>query len=243
MRILCIGNSFSQDAARYLHQIAASDGAEIEVWNLYIGGCPLERHWSNMENRLADYLLEINGVSKGNYVDAQTMLERNDWDFVTLQQVSQSSVDYGTYQPALNRVNDFVREKAPAAKRLIHQTWAYAPDSPRLTEELGYHARQEMFRDLERAYQRAADAIKADGIIPSGAVFEAMQDQTDARMYRDGFHASLGIGRYVLGLLWYGYLTGRPVRNVSFETLYEPVSAAGLEQARQVVSQVLERLK
>ena len=171
------------------------------------------------------------------------MLERNDWDFVTLQQVSQSSVDYGTYQPALNRVNDFVREKAPAAKRLIHQTWAYAPDSPRLTEELGYHARQEMFRDLERAYQRAADAIKADGIIPSGAVFEAMQDQTDARMYRDGFHASLGIGRYVLGLLWYGYLTGRPVRNVSFETLDEPVSAAGLEQARQVVSQVLERLK
>ena len=37
-KILCIGNSFSQDATRYLEAIA--DG-ELFVRNCYIGGCSL----------------------------------------------------------------------------------------------------------------------------------------------------------------------------------------------------------
>ena len=45
VRILAIGNSFSQDATHYLHQIAASDNVEMKVVNLYIGGCSLEQHW------------------------------------------------------------------------------------------------------------------------------------------------------------------------------------------------------
>ena len=43
--VLAIGNSFSQDATHYLHQIAASDNVEMKVVNLYIGGCSLEQHW------------------------------------------------------------------------------------------------------------------------------------------------------------------------------------------------------
>lgn len=44
MKILAIGNSFSQDATRYLQDIAASAGENLFVRNLYIGGCSLEMH-------------------------------------------------------------------------------------------------------------------------------------------------------------------------------------------------------
>ena len=43
-KILAIGNSFSRNACRHVHQIAASGGVELTVVNLYIGGCSLARH-------------------------------------------------------------------------------------------------------------------------------------------------------------------------------------------------------
>lgn len=39
IKILAIGNSFSQDATHYLHQIGEADNIELKVVNLYIGGC------------------------------------------------------------------------------------------------------------------------------------------------------------------------------------------------------------
>ncbi len=52
MKILSIGNSFSQDAHRYLYEIAKKDGVDVKPVNLYIGGCSLRTHYINMlENK------------------------------------------------------------------------------------------------------------------------------------------------------------------------------------------------
>ena len=48
MKILAIGNSFSEDATTYLHQIGEAAGVKNQIVNLYIGGCPLETHWENI---------------------------------------------------------------------------------------------------------------------------------------------------------------------------------------------------
>ena len=239
MKVLCIGNSFSQDATRYLHQIAEAAGENIEVYNLYIGGCSLERHWNNIENSLAEYLLEVNGKSTEEYVSSEMMLRRENWDIVTLQQVSQCSVDYDTYQPYIEKIDAFVRKQAPGAKRFLHQTWAYAKDSPRLTEELKYHTQEEMYQDLYAAYEKAYWTIQADGMIPSGKVFREIQRKTQIDMYRDGFHASFGIGRYVLGLTWYGYLAGVSVKDIPSVSLDEPAENEDLQQAAEVIDDVL----
>ena len=46
IKILAIGNSFSQDAIeQYLWNIAQADSIDIVVGNLYFGGCSLEQHW------------------------------------------------------------------------------------------------------------------------------------------------------------------------------------------------------
>ena len=68
MRILAIGNSFSQDATRYLHQIARADGQKLSVVSLYYGGCTLDRHYRYMLSEENAYELVYNGHSTGFFV-------------------------------------------------------------------------------------------------------------------------------------------------------------------------------
>ena len=67
IRILAIGNSFSEDATCYLHGIAQAAGVEVQVLNLYIGGCPLEKHWRNIETKQEPYQYQENGVLTDRY--------------------------------------------------------------------------------------------------------------------------------------------------------------------------------
>ena len=67
IQVLSIGNSFSQDAQRYLHDVAKSEGVALETVNLYIGGCSLERHYRNMKGDYREYSLEMNGHTAGGF--------------------------------------------------------------------------------------------------------------------------------------------------------------------------------
>ena len=232
MKLLCIGNSFSQDATRYLHQIAAAGGEEITAVNLYIGGCSLSRHYENMTGDKKEYSFEQNGEATGFFVTLKEALESNDWDAVTLQQVSQESPRFETYEPYLSALCGYVREKAPRAKILIHQTWAYEEGSERLCEEMGYRHQEDMFREAALAYEKAAQTIHADGIIPSGEAFQNLLAMGAQKIHRDTFHASLGLGRYTLGLLWYECLTGKNPEENGFITLDEPISADEIRMAK-----------
>lgn len=239
MNILSVGNSFSHDAQRYLHKIAEADGAELNTFNLFIGGCSLSRHYRNMLSDERAYTLEMNGESTGFSVSLKEALLNRDWDIITIQQVSNESPYYDTYQPYLDSIAEYIRHCAPKAKLAIHQTWAYEQDSYRLTTELGYKHHTDMFNDIKKSYIKAAEAINASFIIPSGELFERMIDAGTEKMHRDTFHASLGIGRYALGLLWYAILTGNDISdNIFFET-DEPVTPQQITIAKKCVTEVL----
>ena len=85
MNILSIGNSFSQDAQRYLHRIAKADGFEMNTFNLYIGGCQLWKHYRNMLSGERIYELEMNGEATGFFVSLKEALLNRRWDVVTVQ--------------------------------------------------------------------------------------------------------------------------------------------------------------
>ena len=56
LKILAIGNSFSEDATEYIPMIARDLGIKnITVGNMYIGGCTIEKHASNARNNEAAY--------------------------------------------------------------------------------------------------------------------------------------------------------------------------------------------
>ena len=233
MKVLAIGNSFSNDAMRYLHDIAKADGENVKAVNLFIGGCPLSRHYVNMHNDAADYDFEYNGERTGIKVSIRQALQSDIWDVVMLQQVSSQSVDYETYQPYLDALAEYVHIHAPKSKIMLHQTWAYEQNSARLTEELGYKSQNDMFADLKSAYKQAAKALGEAEIIPCGETFQKLIDAGAVRLHRDTFHASLGLGRLALGYVWYEMLTGKSCIGNRFADTDEPVTVQEKEKAQE----------
>ena len=240
MKILAIGNSFSQDATRYLHRLARAAGEKLTVVNLYIGGCSLERHFRNMHTEERAYELQINGECSGFKVSLKEALLNRAWDVVTLQQASPYSLKYESYQPYLNELSAYVKKLCPGAKQVIHQTWAYEKDSERLTVQMGYELPEQMTADLVVAYKRAAADIGADAVIPSGELMAKMLENGMEKVHRDTYHASLGAGRYALALLWYAVLTGKPFTDDAFDDFDVPVSAKEREIVLRSVDEILK---
>lgn len=231
MKILSIGNSFSQDAQRYLHRLAKHEGVEMKTVNLFIPGCPLRTHYLNMLDDMAAYDFQFNGESSGLKVSIRQALRSDSWDYVTLQQASGQSARYETYTPYLEAVADYVKKYCPHAKLLIHQTWAYEFNSEKLAKQNKYASDTEMFEAVEQAYNKAAEAISAHGIIPSGKAMLTASHTGIEKIHRDTYHASLGAGRYLLALVWFKYLTGRDITENRFNDFDVPVT----EEERRIV--------
>ncbi|MBQ4054145.1 MAG: DUF4886 domain-containing protein [Clostridia bacterium] len=241
MNILSIGNSFSHDPHAYLHTIAEADGYDLTCFNLFVGGNVLANAYRNSlsDDRIFD--IEMNGCPVGFKASLKEALLNRTWDVITLQQMSLDSVNYDTYQPYLNRLIEFIDLCAPKSRIAIQQTWAYGQGCSLLETELGYSDRTEMFAALKDAYARAASDIKADLFIPSGELFEDMLASGVEDMYSDKMHASRGIGRYTLGLLWYRILTGRPIDAIEFINTREAISPAQAAVAKECVNRVAKR--
>ena len=234
MNILAIGNSFSQDATQYLHGIARADNVDMTVVNLYIGGCSLERHHRNLLSEERAYDLQINGHSTGFSVSLKEALLNRPWDVVTLQQASHFSFRPDTYTPYAKVLAEEIRRCVPKARLLIHQTWAYEDGSERLAK-MGFDTGADMFRHIEKAYDAAAESIRADGILPAGEMFQHLLARGIEKVHRDTFHASYGLGRYALALLWYRLLTGKSAMDNPFCDFDEPVSEEEIRIAKEYV--------
>ncbi len=234
MRVLSISNSFGVDANRYLHQIAKAGGDRLEVVTLYIGGCTMERHYRNMLSGVAAYAMYYNGQNTGFFVSMEQALLSRKWDVIVLQQQSGSSAHPDSFQPYDAALYNYVKECAPKAKILLQQTWAYE-DGSQMLEKTGYSSTGAMFSDVERSYEMCHKRLGTDGIIPSGKLFISLLDSGINQLHRDSFHASYGLGRYALGLLWYRMLTGKQVADNPFCDLDEPATPEQMAAARSCV--------
>ena len=242
MNILTIGNSFSQDATRYLHQIAKSAGVQFQVVNLEIGGCPLEKHFRNIKADAKAYAFEFNGTYTGFQLSIKEALLNRSWDVITIQQVSTQSPHYHTYQPYLNFCVDYIKEHCPKAKIYLQQVWSYENGGTQLLNWTNFKDTDEMFENTKASYDQAVIDSGAEGVIPSGEVMLELM-HGGFKVHRDGFHASLGLGRYAIALTWFSRLTGRSVDDVTFNEFDEPVSEEEIAAAKQAVKTVMERYK
>ena len=218
MKLLSIGNSFSQDAHRWLHDVAEVNGFELETVNLYIGGCSLEMHWDNVVNNSEAYDYERNGSTTGEKIGILRALQLEDWDVITVQQVSQLSGIPGSYDPYLENLAAFVREHCPKAKLYFHQTWAYEPDSTHGGFAFYENDQKKMFDRIVEVTTQKAESIRAE-ILPVGTAVQHIRETVPAFDYgnggeslcRDGFHLSWEYGRYIAAVTWLRILSGKPV--------------------------------
>ena len=229
MKILSIGNSFSQDAHRYLHELAENEGEQLTTVNLYIGGCPLKRHWENVEQDLKAYECQVNGIVPSReegkerfFVSIKETLLQDQWDVITFQQASHDSGEYETYQPYLTELSRYASSLCPNAKQMIHETWAYELDSTHQQFFRYDHSQEKMYRQLKDAYAQAAASIDAP-IIPCGDVIQALRRTPPfdyaaggLSLCRDGYHMSLSFGRYALAAAWFAKLFHKPAVGKGF---------------------------
>lgn len=234
MRVLAISNSFGVDANRYLHQIARCAGVKLDIATLYIGGCPLELHYRNMLGDKDAYDLYFNGFSTGFKTSISEALLSGHWDVITIQQASFYSPKPDSYTPYAEELVDHIKTCQPKAKVLVHQTWAYEDGSEKLAN-LGYESAKAMFADIEKAYQQCSETVGADGIIPCGKLMMTLLEKGVEKVHRDTFHASLGLGRYAQGLLWFRMLTGETVTGNPFCDFDAPVSPEEIALAQKIV--------
>ena len=61
-----------------------------------------------------------------------------------------------------------------------------------------------------------------------------------ANLYRDGFHMSLGLGRYATALLWYATLSGKGIDGVTFSAFDEPVSLEDIKTVKTVINSLIK---
>ena len=226
MKVLSIGNSFSEDAHGYLHKIAVASGADIETANLYIGGCSLERHYENLISGAAAYDLEHNGGPFERKISLQEAITLDSWDVVTLQQASGYSGMPQTYIPYITALADFVRQNAPEAKLYFHQTWAYEIDSDHPQFHFYNNDQKEMFRRIKDSSEMAAKLIGAE-IIPVGTVIQKIRETLPEFDYGnggrtlclDGFHLNFDYGRFTAAAVWFNILAKGEINLKAFENL------------------------
>lgn len=235
MNVLAIGNSYSQDGTRYIHELARSCDENINITNLCIGGCTLYRHFKNMHTEEKVYAHEFNGIGTGLVISLKEALLAMEWDVITIQQQSFNSTKYETFQPYLNELVAYILRFAPKAKIALQQTWGYRDGEEKLRH---YENGSVMFRDVKASYAHAAEEIHADMIIKSGEVFEGLKANGVFDYFRDPIHASLGLGRYALGLMWLKTLIGKSPYEVGEIRLDEEVCKKHLEIAKKVVDSI-----
>ncbi len=238
-KILCIGNSFSRDASRYVWGISRANGKEIKIVNLYIGRCDLSRHYRNMLSENSAYAFDINGMDNtGIRISLKDALLMDDWDEVTVQQQSVTGTNYESFQPYLNGLAAYVRKMCPKANLWMLETWGYEEGSQKLfTTPFTTH--EGMFRALEVSYRRAVEEIDAKGLIPCGEAIRRATERGGLPIYRDSFHMSYGFGRYLLGLILFGTLIGGDIESNGFRDLDEPISQEEIDAAKQIAASVL----
>ena len=225
LKVLAIGNSFSQDAMQMLYEIATKEGyTEVVLGNLYDAGCTLAEHVQNINENKAAYNFWYNNMGTWATKEGQTLLtglQTEDWDIITLQQGSPDSGVIETYNEDIQTIVDYVNQNKtnPDAKMYWHMTWAYAQDS---SQDVFYNVYK---CDQMNMYNMIVNCVKEKvvsntafvDVLPSGtAVQNARTSYIGDHLNRDGYHLN-DLGRIIAGYTWFCKLTGKTLDTIALE--------------------------
>lgn len=225
IKILAIGNSFSQDALEtYLYELAKAENIKVIIGNLYIGGASLELHWNNAKENKATYQyrkIDVNG-NKTNTPETSIAdaIADEDWDYISFQQVSSSSGIYESYVEPLPLLFENVKQMAtnPDVKYILLQTWAYAQSSTHSGFAHYNNDQLTMYSAIVDAVWRAKELAPIDIIVPAGtAIQNGRTSDIGDNFCSDGYHLDVNIGRYTAACTWFEKLFNVDVIGNSFK--------------------------
>lgn len=253
LRILGVGNSFTIDGMTQLPMMTYAAGLHNVVYGtLEYGSTSLQMHWDFLQNDSATYGFRVSDPKSGYWNDwvespitLKQALQYANWDIIVLQQVSELSGMYNTYQPYLNNLLDELGLLSSNARVVFawQMTWAYAGNSDYPGFAYYDHDQEQMAQKIEDATRMMARESGIDLVIPSGAVIRDLRaskyNQEPDDLTRDGLHLDLGLARYAVSAAWFETLVAPVFRTtilgVPYNTYYGiPVTAENREDIQRV---------
>jgi len=221
LRILAVGNSFSNDGTELLPALLEAAGVHnVILGRLYIGGCSLERHCREYEDSGHNYSYYKSTGNKWEelkHCSIKYGLKDDKWDIVTIQQVSGQSGQFETVGKYGDKLIGIIRKECSGSNPEIvwHQTWAYAdnsehPDFPSYGSD-----QKTMYDAICDCTAKVKEAFRISRTVPCGTAIQyARQTRVNnkgkvpptSRVYdltRDGYHLSLQFGQYVAACTWF----------------------------------------
>lgn len=205
--ILFITNSFGDDTIEYMPMIAESLGIDMEVFNLYYGGCSVDQHIDFITNDkpVYDYRYFENGEWKSLFgVTGKPFIKERKWDYIILQQASHFSGVKGSLDnlgQLISLVKELLADKN--TKFVWNITWTYQSNTWHPAYVENYKSSKEYM--LKGIIQNVKENIINNStfvkIIPNGLAVQYLSDLIgEENLYRDTFHMSVPVGRFLAGL-------------------------------------------
>jgi hypothetical protein len=230
VKILGLGNSFLQNAVEQnLYELAKAEGIDLIIGSMTIGGCSMDRHWSNISGNKADYsYLKIEGESRTRVPGKaiSSVIKEEDWDYISIQQVSGYSGIFSSYGNLTN-IMDYLRQNVtnPDVEFILHQTWAYAENATHTDFPKYDRDQMKMYSAIVETVNSVTKTEKMDVIIPAGtAIQNGRTSYIGDNFTKDGYHLN-SIGMFTAACTWFEKLFGVDVRNNS----YRPTSVSTSE--------------
>lgn len=230
IKILAIGNSFSADAVEQeLYGLFAAEGQKVIIGDLYIGGCPLEKHATNAVSDAAAYSYRkiVDGVMTTTpNTKISVALADEDWTFISVQEGAGYHGFYNTtyngvthsMEPDLTTLLNVIRKNCKDARLVYHAPWA---------AKTGYTGTKFSYYGFDQMvmYNMICQATK--DVLAAHPEFDLFMNSMDAvqnartsyigdNMNRDGWHLNYSTGRYTVGCLWYEKIMGKSVVGNSY---------------------------
>lgn len=226
LKLLFIGNSFSDDTIQWMYEIADDLGIDLLVENMYIGGCSIDTHYSNILYDRPNYQwvhrVGNSWVRTSSY-RLSVAITSQDWDFISFQQASGVSgveSSYGNLYRLLQET-ELLLQDPDHTQFVWNMTWAYQGDSTH--SDFGKYSNNQtiMYKAICRAVQSEVLPIdKIATVIPNGtAIQNARTSYVGDHLTRDGYHLTEDLGRYIVGMNALKTLTGVDINDCGFTTV------------------------
>ena len=216
LKVLAIGNSFVYEPIAYLDTLVKASGIDrnqLCVYSAVRNSASLE-YWANTcENGDSVSLTRRTGEVTMPLQKAplKELLEQ-DWDVVTVQQVSTLSQNLEYISPYLPYLVNQIRKHCPNKDVVIawQQVWSD------WNEEYGMEKALEDWEKINTVVVLTSN-YGIDMIIPTGTTMQnarAIELNTPHGLTRDGKHLAYGVGRYLAACTWFEALIA-PVYGVT----------------------------
>ena len=245
IKILIFGNSYGNDATRYLERmLRLGDYERVVIGHVGESSMLIRDHYHNIDDDPNnDYVYNgkpfsvhyktVNGESIKLEADYKSIVANEPWDHILFYQ-GPNSADALSSEEYYGELSEFVSalkeySTNPDCKIHYYMTWAHnVKDTRALYEGIVSVTDKLIVPNPDIA-----------GILPAATLIENLRTSylksgAGGDITRDWGHLNYGVGRYAMALLWYVYLTGGEVTDIDFMPTKEADATAGeLEAVEQ----------